>query len=867
MLATPAGRLERLALGTLLAALAFLLVYTQALWRWDQLIYDTQLGWWSRPAPPDVVIVAIDEESLNALGRWPWPRHLHAELVDRLTDAGAKAVGLDILFAEPDRNPGADRLLGQSIARNRRTALPVFAEPPRIGAQLVERLPISTLAASSAKMGHIHVELDPDGIARSVFLKAGLGEPHWPTLSLAMLMIGGEAPPELPGLRNPDSEDPPSRAWVRDHHVFVPFVGAQGAFSRLSYVKVLEGSFDPGLVEDSYVLVGMTAAGAGDALPTPVSGQDQFMPGVEFNANVLDALRRGITITPIALRWQYLITALIAVLPVFVYTRVPPRLSSVAAISLIASTVLVSMVLLHYGRLWFSPMAGLVALILSYPLWSWWRLASTMRFLDQELGALRAEQAGLNIAPPQPIVASVRFLARMMEPRGWLVRRRDTGEAEAQGIPVDALNPNPEKDTWHVTQDTLWTVREDAGSTYDVAFRFDEPRDKRLEYAPLLNWFIRRSTPADNVDLAGAEIMETRIHQVRAATEDLSAVRQFIDDSISQMTTGVLVASRMGRVTLANPQAVKLLTGKAQSILGQSVAELLDTLEILDTTPPMDLIRSALLHDQRVSFNAKNQAGRYLYGQISAFAVENERASGLILNVSDVSELRESERQRAEVLGFVSHDIRSPLVSILALVELSESRETPDELRDLLKRTETYASKTLELAEQLLELSRAENLQPNDMTEFDLVSAATAAFDQTWSQAQAREIQIRFEPQVEAAWVDGDADLVERAIVNLITNAIKYSPSQTRVTLRLSASVHEFCCEVQDQGYGIADDEMGSVFERFQRGRSAHLGNERGIGLGLAFVHAVADRHGGRISVTSREGEGSTFSLVLPKKA
>ena len=128
-------RSEHLWLGTVLLALAWVLVASDALQRADNLLYDLDARLLSRSPPPQIAIVAIDEESLSALGRWPWPRRVHAQMIERLTQAGAKVIGMDILFAEPDvHDPDGDALLARAIRAHGRVVLPVA--PATVSASL-----------------------------------------------------------------------------------------------------------------------------------------------------------------------------------------------------------------------------------------------------------------------------------------------------------------------------------------------------------------------------------------------------------------------------------------------------------------------------------------------------------------------------------------------------------------------------------------------------------------------------------------------------------------------------------------------------------------------------------------------------------
>ncbi len=372
-----------------LPVFALALAHANWLYRWDLLFYDWNLAAWSRAPADDIVIVAIDEQSLRELGRWPWSRRTHAQLIRQLGAAGARAIALDIVFAEPDAtDPAADAELAVALAENGRVVLPVLGEQNRLGGQLLETLPIPVLARAAAGMGHIDVELDPDSIARGVYLRAGLGVPYWPTLALALLELAAAsdsaAARALPGQRAAAISPPSPYAWQRDYRILIPFAGPPGHFRRFSYNEVLRGGVEPAAFRDKFVLVGATAAGMGDALSTPVSGLAQPMSGVEFNANVLDALRRGLTIRPLHPSWSLPLTGLLVLLPLALYAVCPPRWTLPLAGLALLLTLAGSFALLHGAQRWFPPAAALLVQGLGYPLWSWRRLRRAVRSLFEE---------------------------------------------------------------------------------------------------------------------------------------------------------------------------------------------------------------------------------------------------------------------------------------------------------------------------------------------------------------------------------------------------------------------------------------------------------------------------------------------------
>ncbi|KQV96906.1 CHASE2 domain-containing protein [Rhizobacter sp. Root1221] len=353
-----------------------------------------------RPAPADIVIVAIDDRSIAELGRWPWRRRVHADLIDRLHAAGPRAIGLDLILTEPDAaHPDDDTRLAAAIARAGHVVLPLHME--RLGAAGPRAaLPVPALAGAAAALGHIHVELGRDGVARSVFLREGTAGQAWDHWALALLKAGGEAPPveRWPGVRRPPG-DVQAGAWWRDYWMQVPFAGPPGHVQRVSYVDVLDGRVPVDVLRGRYVLVGATAAGLGDVYLTPMASEDQLMPGVEVTANVLDALHRGLDMRR-ATPWQNaLFTALPVVLAMMGLYHLRPRWAFGTAISLMAAVYAGAWAALRFAGVQFAPLAALGCLTLVYPLWSWLRIEAAVAYLAEEVRQLQAHDKLLAALP------------------------------------------------------------------------------------------------------------------------------------------------------------------------------------------------------------------------------------------------------------------------------------------------------------------------------------------------------------------------------------------------------------------------------------------------------------------------------------
>ena len=236
----------------------------------------------------------------------------------------------------------------------------------------------------------------------------------------------------------------------------------------------------------------------------------------------------------------------------------------------------------------------------------------------------------------------------------------------------------------------------------------------------------------------------------------------------------------------------------------------------------------------------------------------------LILTLKDISEIKQAMRERSELLDFLSHDLRSPMISLLALAEKMRHSEKGRELTEFLDAIDHHARRNLNIAEQFLQLARVESLETLQLQPLDMLPVLESALDDVGAQAQARDITLRFDyNHDDEVWVNGNHELLQRLVVNLLTNAIKYSHPGGSVTVTLRTVGDQVACEVRDRGIGIPEEYRDRLFERFSR--AANSGGSRGAGLGLRFVKVVAERHGGEIRVQSEPGEGSCFTLLLPR--
>lgn len=340
---------------------------SNSLQRIDNLVYDFLLVTADHAQRDDILVLAIDDDSLQRIGRWPWSRRIHAEVLDRLTGAGARAVGFDILFPEPQLDdPGADRAFAEALHRNGRTVLAVAPSNPSDGDELTEVLPLPALAEGAAALGHVDIEIDADGLCRSFYAYGGLGTPHWPAFGLALLKVGG-------GSANIDVRIDAGRSgsgWVRAGRFRVPFDARPSAVDSLSVASFLS---DPGLddrVADRYVLVGSTATGLGDMVSTPVSYDHRRMPGVVLNAQILSGLLDDRIARDIGDVVQVVLTLAFATAGALSLVLFSIPWAALLVPLVTVSAVLSSAWLLSAWQLWFAPGAAIAPLLIAFPLWS-----------------------------------------------------------------------------------------------------------------------------------------------------------------------------------------------------------------------------------------------------------------------------------------------------------------------------------------------------------------------------------------------------------------------------------------------------------------------------------------------------------------
>jgi signal transduction histidine kinase len=266
-----------------------------------------------------------------------------------------------------------------------------------------------------------------------------------------------------------------------------------------------------------------------------------------------------------------------------------------------------------------------------------------------------------------------------------------------------------------------------------------------------------------------------------------------------------------------------------------------------------------------IRFEALRAPDTELFVQVKSLDDSDVGLRGVVVNLSYIGTIKRSERTRVKMLNFLSHDLRSPITSLLSLTQSKKIHEWTAE--ELSKQIQPLARRSLKLADNFLQLARAEAADTTNFADTDFISVAHNAMDEAYVQAKESGITLRREFEVDEVWLQGDLGLLERALFNLIENAIKFSPAESEIVMQIQRQQGHLLCTIRDQGPGIPSDQLVSVFQPFTHAETENTSQGKGVGLGLSFVKVVADKHRGTIEAANHPSGGAMFTLRLPCEA
>jgi CHASE2 domain-containing sensor protein/signal transduction histidine kinase len=705
-----------------------------------------------RTAPPPlqpsaVVLVLIDDESLREYGRWPWSRARVAELLRNLDRAGARVIGLDILFSEP-QSAAIDRELADAIRENRRTVIVDKIGMYPDGPHWIE--PLAVLADGALGVGHAQAVLDSDGICRRLPVREL-------TIDGPRLAFALEVARHVDASRTAEflaaygiSEQDKDAAITAAAPVLAPIYFRRDPFQSISAAAILQGR-DLGNLRGRPVLVGFGPTEISDRLSTPLTGPWPA-PGVEIHAQILDSILSGRTLHAVPM---------------------------IATLALLFATC-VGVVFFFRNRKGWNVVLWAVCLgaIVYFAGWSVFVLGSRILAVGPMLLAVMFAPVAVYAADFVLVERSVRKQMQLL--RKWLVQHRryelrEDSDDIAQNLAL------------------LQELQVQLGSIYELhETLLDATRDGVAIF-----------------DTDGKLILQNRIfagifHSHRQLT------------SMAEVEVEVHWLEEEARVGNRN-------TVESEAYIGNELYSMR-----LAPLPPTTLTPKG----------------------------------GTIWILTSLKARDERDRSRAEALGFITHELRTPLVSIQGFAELMMQYPNSPQCADAPETIFRESKRLLALIYSYLDVLRldagARPLRRDDVPVGDVVRQV---FEILRPLAAANQMKLTWQGE-DAIWVSGDSALVNGAVLNVVSNAIKYGEPASEIRVVCVQQEDEAVITVHNYGQPIASADLPHLFSPYYRG-SKERERGAGWGLGLAFVKRIAERHGGSVDVES-SAAGTTFTIHLP---
>lgn len=364
--------------------------------------------------------------------------------------------------------------------------------------------------------------------------------------------------------------------------------------------------------------------------------------------------------------------------------------------------------------------------------------------------------------------------------------------------------------------------------------------------------------PKHAYELQGlSQALQDTAAQLDAQTNSRNSEQAKLSAVLNQMTDGVLIVDDKGQVQLINPAAERLFQIDREAGLGRSVVEILRYHQLVD------LWRMAK-NGQRQS-TMLEVGPQHVFLQVVAIPLSKTLQGNTLLLFQDLTQLRRLETVRKDFISNISHELRTPLASLNALVDtlMEGALDDPPAARRFVHLMQTEIYNLTQLVNEILDLSRIESgkmpLSFHRMTPYTLIQPA---YERMAVQAERAGLTLTQACPQDLPVVFADPDRITQVLINLIHNAIKFTPSGGQITVSAYLDGEQIVFFVRDTGVGIERKDLGRIFERFYKADQARASG--GTGLGLSIAKHMIESHGGFIWAESVVGEGSTFSFTLP---
>lgn len=382
---------------------------------------------------------------------------------------------------------------------------------------------------------------------------------------------------------------------------------------------------------------------------------------------------------------------------------------------------------------------------------------------------------------------------------------------------------------------------------------------------------LRPESP-DTVELARlATALNQMAIQLESRIETVISQRNEYEAVLSSMVEGVIAVDMAECILSINAAAIKMVGFRQASLKGRNILEVIRNRDVYRFVT--DALAAGDYRERDILLHQEGE--KIIHMQCIPLCNAGNERIGTLIVLNDVTQIRNLDTVRREFVANVSHEIKTPLTTIKGFVEtlLQGSVETPEEREKFLGIIKRHTDRLGAIIEDLLSLARLEQQEigeeghePDEREPFEprrIKDVIDTALQVIKSKADEKKIVLSVicDPEIQ---VKMDGTLMEQAIVNLLDNAVNYSPLESRVNIDVATEAEDLCIHIKDQGPGIPNQHLSRLFERFYRVDKARSRKLGGTGLGLAIVKHICQVHGGKVTVESEPGKGSTFTIRLP---
>ena len=359
-------------------------------------------------------------------------------------------------------------------------------------------------------------------------------------------------------------------------------------------------------------------------------------------------------------------------------------------------------------------------------------------------------------------------------------------------------------------------------------------------------------------DLENAFSMMT--NELNQKLSEVNRQKKQIETILLHMTDGIIAFNMEGKIIHINPDAKELLGLSDKDNTFEKVFKKLDI--------DINMEKIIYLDNWTSSEQRKNVGGKYVNILFAPFQDENDRPDGVIALIQDITEHVKLDNMRKEFVADVSHELKTPITSIMGYSDTLLEGDYDDETRTkFLTVISSEAKRMARLVTDLLTLSRYDNKKiTSEVTSFDLGELVKKCLEKLKFEVEKKEHHVECFVTAEVPPVVADKYGIERVVLNILSNAIKYTPDKGNIKVYVGFVYNDAYIKVIDNGIGIPEEDLGRIFERFYRVDKARSREMGGTGLGLSIAKEILDQNKGSIAIKSKVGKGTEVVIRIPAK-